>query len=194
MLDSMTATTTIHPGTVRIDNGLPLPAELAIRTHTSWLPAGVTEPYTDPGWEFIDGAGHWHGFTEDAGLLPTLTSTDGVTRCPGGRRCRRPGCPGWHLPTFTCRLCHEPVTVPLRPAHVTDPATAIPTVGWWTAAVAHDLPAGRVVQARFTLPDRTEMIGIAATAAGQLDGKGDLATRGAAGVAPMRFHQLSPPA
>jgi hypothetical protein len=186
----ITQTNTDHRGTVRIDSGPALPTVLTITTLATWLPPAG--PYTDPGWEFIDGAGHWHGFTEDAGLLPTLTSAAGVTHC---RQFHRPGedCPGYHVPVFTCRLCGEAVTVPLRPARADDPATDIPTQGWWAADVEHDLPAGRV-QARFTLLDGTTLIGIGEATPGRLKGTGALATRGVAGLAPMRFHQVGPPA
>lgn len=193
---NVTKTNTEHDATVRIDGGPALPCLLTLTTRTSWLPAAPGEPYTDPGWEFTDAAGHWHGFTEDAGLLPTLTSDTGVTRCPRDRRCRTAACPGYHLPAFYCRLCGEIVTVPLRPAHVSDPATAIPTQGWWVATVAHDLPAGQRVQARFTLLDGTELVAIGETArgGGELTGTGHPATRGTAGLVPMRFHQVGPPA
>jgi hypothetical protein len=184
-------TRTEHPARLSIDGGAQIDAALFIYTRTTWLP-GVF-PSTDPGWEFTDGAGHWHGFTEDRGLLPTLDRDGEVTWCRG--RCDQPGCPGWHPPAYTCKICAEVVTPRFGP--MLAEATAIPTVGRWVVAAEFTLTPDPVrVQARLWLPDGTVLIGTAKTtgARGQLIGEGELATRGAAGLRPVTFHQVSHPA
>lgn len=191
MTDPISETRTQYPATVNINGGALLPAELTIVTRTTWLDS--PHPATDPSWEFIDGAGHWHGFTEDAGFLPTLDRDGEVTWC---RAFHRPGaeCPGYHLPAYTCKICAELVTPRFLPAVAE--AVAIPTVGHWFAAVDHRITPDPVrVQAVFHLPDGAVLVGAGSTITkpGQITGIGDLATRGAAGLRPLAFHQVSNP-
>jgi hypothetical protein len=179
-----------HPATARIDGGPEQPATLFVYSRTTWVPSPF--PSTDPAWEYIDAAGHWHGFTEDGGLLPTLDRDGEATWCRR-RECDGGECPGVHPPAYTCKICAELIVPKFGP-----PITAgdgIPTVGRWLATVAQ-LPAPDPVrvQARFVLLDGTELVGIANTSAehpGRLDGVGELATRGAAGRRPLPFHQVS---
>lgn len=190
MSDPISETRTQYPAAVSIDGGARLPADLTIVTRTTWL-VGNTYPSTDPSWEFTDGAGHWHGFTEGNGFLPTLDRDGEVTWCRG-RRCGNADCPGFHVPAYTCKICAELVTPRFGPPLTA--ATAIPTVGHWSATVAHDLHPDPVrVQAVFHLIDGRVLVGVARTEPGHLAGLGELATRGDAGLRPLTFHQVSNP-
>lgn len=187
-----TTTRTEYPATVSIDGGALLPADLTIVTRTTWL-GGSANPSTDPSWEFTDGAGHWHGFTEDGGFLPTLDRDGEVTWCRG-RQCGNADCPGYHVPAYTCKICAELVIPRFGPPPAE--AIAIPAVGYWFAVVDHRITPDPVrVQAIFHLPDGTVLIGAGSTITkpGQITGIGDLATRGAAGLRPLTFHQVSNP-
>lgn len=197
MKDPITETRTQYPAAVSIDGGARLLADLTIVTRTTWL--GSTFPSTDPSWEFTDGAGHWHGFTagqwngvtSDGGFLPTLDRDGEVTWCRD-KRCAARGCPGYHVPAYTCKICAELVTPRFTPPLAA--AAAIPTVGYWSATVAYDLHPDPVrVQAVFHLIDGRVLVGVAQTEPGRLAGLGDLAALGDAGLRPLPFHQVSNP-
>jgi hypothetical protein len=187
--DQTSETRTEHPVRASINGSPRVPATLFVYTRTTWLTSPF--PSTDPTWSVIDGAGHWHGFTEGSGLLPTLDRDGEVTWC---RQCTDDDCSGYRLPAYTCKICAEPIHPKFGPPVAE--ATAIPTAGGWTAAVDYDLEPDPVrVQARFWLPDGGVLVGIASRSKpGTLTGVGELATVGAAARRPLAFHQISQPA
>jgi hypothetical protein len=183
--EEISGTTSTYRVPVSIDGAPRVTADLVIVENTHWLPNPF--PIIPAGWEHIDAAGHWHGFTGDAGILPTLDSDGHATRCRG---CKRPDCPGVHLPRYTCRLCGDVVRVPLSRPGSEPLFSAIPMLPSWSALVDHGRLRGARVQARFFFPDGDFRIGVATTGSGRLNGDGPLHTRGAAGVRTTAFHQM----
>lgn len=186
---SVVETTSTETVTAIIDGGPRMLASLVITTRVTWMPTPF--PLSDPRWEYIDKAGHWHGFTDDAPLLPTLKSDEWFQRCTG---CADVVCRGWHPPAYCCRLCGELVTPVFRYDGPDLAATAIPTVGGWYADLAYAGPSRGRVQVRFFPHSGDMLIGTAEVIEDgrRLLGSGELATRGAAGLKPRAFHQVGP--
>jgi hypothetical protein len=84
----------------------------------------------DEGWEFRDGAGHYHAWTKD-GKLPTLKlRLKEHIPCHDYDEC---GCPGTDVMANYCVVCDEEV----EPKRVHDPGPHyIPGRSWWTAEVS----------------------------------------------------------
>lgn len=183
-------TTTVETLPLVIDSGPRLYAAVAITTRVTWMPTSF--PLSDPHWEHIDKAGHWHGFTDDAPLLPTLESDGWFQRCHG---CADVVCRGWHPPVHRCRLCGEIVTPVFRYDGGDLDASAIPTVGGWFAdlRLGDNPPDAARVQVRIFARNGDVLIGAATVEpAGRLLGLGKLATRSAAALRPRAFHQVGP--
>ncbi|ETK36105.1 hypothetical protein [Microbispora sp. ATCC PTA-5024] len=96
-----------------VNNGREWPCEIEIQQDVEYVRSErATKP--DPGWEFIDAAGHFHAFAE-GGELPTLNSERVEMPCDGscGGVCEGEG---YTVLRHTCRICGQEV----EPGYVPD--------------------------------------------------------------------------
>jgi hypothetical protein len=92
-------------GTVRINDGEPVAAQLQITRETQVIrSAGARH---DPGWTFTDTSGHFHAFAAD-GEAPTLHSEEARLPCNGGCGLG-PDCEGFTDTVWSCRICGEEI-------------------------------------------------------------------------------------
>lgn len=90
-------------GTVVIDGGLPVPAELTESVQV--IDVSTSGPDTDPKWSMFDAAGHFHAVASD-GTYPTLDRKSEHRDCDG-RHGEEFDCDGYNVTVWDCRVCHE---------------------------------------------------------------------------------------
>ncbi|MBO4272370.1 hypothetical protein [Microbispora triticiradicis] len=118
--------------TASINNGQEWPCDVTIEQDVEYVRSELAMK-PDPGWEFIDDAGHFHAFAED-GELPTLNSERVDVPCDGscGGVCQGEG---YTELRWTCRICEQEVKpgyVPDYKARTLGEPIALPLQAWLT--------------------------------------------------------------
>lgn len=92
-------------------------------------------PRVDPRWEFTDGNGHYHGWSEDKhGPYPTLEAVSEPQPCDGSCNgvCRGEG---YSITRYFCRLCREEI----EPGVIPGPYQfSVPMLKTWSVKVKTD--------------------------------------------------------